>query len=213
MSTSPQRRLDYSLWIAWITGAAFIVPVLLVAAYYTTNADFMTWLWSEQGPLEISHVLIPLLAMGAGLSTLAARGRWFAARRAGLGLLAAAMCGLALMCGVIAGEEASWGQHFLGWSTPESWNELNDQHETNLHNIGSWADQKPHDRRTGRHPVRHRPAGARPSHRDSIAERLAGRSAAAQRAPGHPRCGSGSPAGERSQVAGEPGMVRTAAPQ
>ena len=44
---------------------------------------------------------------------------------------------------MIAGEEASWGQHLWGWSTPEAWTALNDQHETNLHNVGTWADQKP----------------------------------------------------------------------
>lgn len=42
-----------------------------------------------------------------------------------------------------AGEEVSWGQHFFGWLTPEGWSALNDQQETNLHNIGTWGDQKP----------------------------------------------------------------------
>jgi hypothetical protein len=42
-----------------------------------------------------------------------------------------------------AGEEVSWGQHFFGWLTPEGWSAMNDQQETNLHNIGSWGDQKP----------------------------------------------------------------------
>jgi ABC-type branched-subunit amino acid transport system permease subunit len=49
----------------------------------------------------------------------------------------------ALGCFYIAGEEASWGQHYLGWVTPESWSTINDQGETNLHNISSWFDQKP----------------------------------------------------------------------
>ena len=49
----------------------------------------------------------------------------------------------ALACLYIAGEEASWGQHQLGWVTPAGWNALNDQGETNLHNISSWFDQKP----------------------------------------------------------------------
>lgn len=42
-----------------------------------------------------------------------------------------------------AGEEASWGQHLLGWSTPEQILALNDHGETNLHNITNWADEKP----------------------------------------------------------------------
>src|SRR3546814_9825984 len=39
--------------------------------------------------------------------------------------------------------EASWGQHYAGWLTPENWQALNDQGETNLHNTSSWLDQKP----------------------------------------------------------------------
>lgn len=43
----------------------------------------------------------------------------------------------------IAGEEISWGQHILNWSTPEYWAHFNDQSETNLHNTSAWLDQKP----------------------------------------------------------------------
>lgn len=49
----------------------------------------------------------------------------------------------ALCCFYVAGEEVSWGQHLLKWSTPEYWAHINDQHETNLHNTSSWLDQKP----------------------------------------------------------------------
>ena len=35
------------------------------------------------------------------------------------------------------------GQHFFNWNTPEYWENLNDQGETNLHNTSSWLDQKP----------------------------------------------------------------------
>lgn len=42
-----------------------------------------------------------------------------------------------------AGEELSWGQHFVGWNTPEHWSSLNDQEETNLHNTSSLFDQFP----------------------------------------------------------------------
>jgi hypothetical protein len=50
---------------------------------------------------------------------------------------------LGLACLYFAGEEASWGQHWFGWQTPEMMGELNDQGETNLHNMSSWLDQKP----------------------------------------------------------------------
>ncbi len=35
----------------------------------------------------------------------------------------------------LIGEEVSWGQRFLGWSTPEELAALNRQGETNLHNL------------------------------------------------------------------------------
>ena len=41
------------------------------------------------------------------------------------------------------GEEISWGQHFFKWSTPELFNEINNQKETNLHNISNLLDQLP----------------------------------------------------------------------
>lgn len=48
-----------------------------------------------------------------------------------------------LACIYFAGEEASWGQWYFGWETPAAIDRLNDQGETNLHNMSSWLDQKP----------------------------------------------------------------------
>lgn len=45
-----------------------------------------------------------------------------------------------LGCLFVAGEELSWGQHILGWGTPEFLAEINKQNETNLHNILPIAD-------------------------------------------------------------------------
>ena len=41
------------------------------------------------------------------------------------------------------GEEISWGQHFFNWNSPEIFIELNNQKETNLHNISNLFDQLP----------------------------------------------------------------------
>jgi hypothetical protein len=49
----------------------------------------------------------------------------------------------AMACTYFAGEEASWGQWYFGWESPEWFESVNDQGETNLHNMSSWADQKP----------------------------------------------------------------------
>ena len=41
------------------------------------------------------------------------------------------------------GEEISWGQHFFKWGTPQIFTEVNNQNETNLHNISNLLDQLP----------------------------------------------------------------------
>ena len=40
-------------------------------------------------------------------------------------------------------EEISYGQHMFGWEAGEQWKELNDQEETNLHNVHAIFDQVP----------------------------------------------------------------------
>ena len=41
------------------------------------------------------------------------------------------------------GEEISWGQQWFNWETNNFFKKINDQSETNFHNISSWFDQKP----------------------------------------------------------------------
>lgn len=48
-----------------------------------------------------------------------------------------------LACIYFAGEEASWGQWYFGWKTPDALLGLNDQGETNLHNMSPLLDQMP----------------------------------------------------------------------
>src|SRR3546814_3987566 len=91
----------------------------------------------RSGVRELAHVIIPLISAAYCLSILALKEVredrlvfvWIV-----LGLLGSVY---------MAGEEASWGQHYAGWLTPENWQALNDQGETNLHNTSSWLDQKP----------------------------------------------------------------------
>jgi hypothetical protein len=92
---------------------------------------------SELGPEESGTVLLLMLAVGAGVLALR---HW---RRLGEPLAVAFVAAMTVGCFYFAGEEASWGQHWFGWATPEGVQALNDQGETNLHNISSWLDQKP----------------------------------------------------------------------
>lgn len=131
----PRSLETFTAWW-WLTVPLILAVVLIVIP--KAAPDFtVAWLDGERGLIEISHVLIPLAGLAIAIRCLrlpALRGRlwlkvWIAL--AGIG------------CFYTAGEEASWGQHFLFWSTPEGWGALNDQNETNLHNISSWFDQKP----------------------------------------------------------------------
>ena len=118
-----------------------LFPVLTavgLSALAGQNPDFYgDYIAPETGVLESVQFLLLAVTAGvaAGLLTRRAVGQahWFR--------LWAAL----IMVGAIyvAGEEASWGQHYLGWSTPETWQGVNDQNETNLHNTSSWFDQKP----------------------------------------------------------------------
>ena len=44
------------------------------------------------------------------------------------------LVGFGLMCFVALGEETSWGQHYLGYETPEAIASMNVQNELNVHN-------------------------------------------------------------------------------
>ena len=90
---------------------------------------FARWIESESGIVEnaTALVLIPatVLALAAAKTAYrrfgAAACIWFAA--------------VAFVCIGFAGEEVSWGQHWVGWSSPEYFAEHNRQGETNVHNL------------------------------------------------------------------------------
>ncbi len=92
---------------------------------------------TELGVVELATPAVLIAGIAAGLAALRHRARLPAA------WLAAWLACMTLGCVYFAGEEVSWGQHLVGWGTPETIAELNDQGETNLHNMSSWFDQKP----------------------------------------------------------------------
>lgn len=120
-------------WL-WIPVAFIIVQIILETVLSPRTLGF---LHSENGPHELLQFLVMVAGFIVALVTLfkmdIKANKWLAGW-AGL----AALC-----CLYVAGEEISWGQHFLDWTTPDFWNNYNDQQETNLHNVSSWLDQKP----------------------------------------------------------------------
>jgi glucan phosphoethanolaminetransferase (alkaline phosphatase superfamily) len=121
------------IWWLWVPLA---VMALQIPMEIFLSHDVLMLLHSEQGPHEFVEFLILVAAFFIAVMTLLRMDRkqkWLAAWTA-----LAAIC-----CFYVAGEEVSWGQKFVQWSTPEFWAHLNDQGETNLHNTSSWFDQKP----------------------------------------------------------------------
>jgi len=121
---------------ALFTGLLAIYLVLFEPEFYqarfvakdgvqtTGIAEHLTWI------VLIPGILLAFMAAGRYLQKLP--------RLANIWLLV-----WAAACIYFAGEEASWGQWYFLWDTPEGFAQINDQQETNLHNTSSWLDQKP----------------------------------------------------------------------
>lgn len=120
-------------WL-WIPIAVFVAQVFLEIFL---PQEVVAPLLTENGPHETLQFLCMAGAFVVALLILK-RIDWTRQKFLGLWTGLAAAC-----CFYVAGEEASWGQHFLSWSTPEFWSQINDQNETNLHNTSGWLDQKP----------------------------------------------------------------------
>lgn len=115
---------------------ACVMPLLLFVAFFH-HSYYITSFETETGWLEISHIVLPMAAAFMALRMV------FAFHRSGDTVMTA-ICAFAVVAGLfVAGEEASYGQHFFKWQAEGIFLQLNDQQETNLHNIGTWFDQKP----------------------------------------------------------------------
>ncbi|WP_353177681.1 hypothetical protein [Salinisphaera sp. T5B8] len=122
------------------------VPVVVYFGHYllrvlAPDAFFDHYILHESGATEQGTILVLALALIMGLvvlrevSSLGDKRLW---------LFFGLFC---LGCLYFGGEEASWGQHWMGWNAPDQWASLNNQNETNLHNsnglAGSLLDQLP----------------------------------------------------------------------
>ena len=92
----------------------------------------------EAGMVEIATFLFLVIAIGFSISSLTIT------RRLELSpLLKSWLLLLIVGATYFALEEISYGQHMFGWDTADGWKELNDQDETNLHNVHALFDQVP----------------------------------------------------------------------
>ena len=106
--------------------AALVVIGLAIALY---DAHLFRMYTSEEGPIE--NLTVVSLLGGAWVCF---RRAW-QLRRGGRALFLASTLLLGVLFVGAAGEELSWGQHFIGFKAPEFFLQHNAQHETNVHNL------------------------------------------------------------------------------
>lgn len=129
------REPDLPRWL-WL----WFPPLILVMQYGAKLAGDETYLalmHGEFGLLELGTIVLLLIGLATSV-------RLFLARRSLPAPWLGAWMGV-FSLGVLyfAGEEASWGQHYFGWDTPEALAAVNAQAETNIHNISGLFDQVP----------------------------------------------------------------------
>jgi hypothetical protein len=135
---SPASRGSYRLW----TILAFATPpvcIALLVVIYLISPEFylrrvLAYRVRETQAVEIITVIQSLLAAGlllyCGVRYLRLQRSQPGASRLPGGAFFILLIGLAAL--FFAGEEASWGQTYLGWKTPEKYAKVSG--ETNLHN-------------------------------------------------------------------------------
>jgi len=131
----PRRSAELPRWV-WLY-LPFAIVVAQVVARAGGEQTYQRWMRGEISVPEIGTVVVALVAFGVGVLLCARRStlpsRWLAVWIAlfTLGTL------------FFAGEEASWGQHYFRWKSPEFFAQHNDQRETGLHNMSALLDQAP----------------------------------------------------------------------
>ena len=120
-------------------GFYFWVPLLLALSPYVLQSTFgqVRWLHGERGIFELLTFVLLIIAI---YFILRARSSAVALH---INRLPAWLIVMLLGSVYFAGEEVSWGQHFFRWQTSDVWQSINDQQETNLHNVHALFDQLP----------------------------------------------------------------------
>lgn len=114
-----------------------LLAIIVVSAKILSPAFYQRFIFGEQGLTEQLTALTALLAVYLGV-------RVVLLARQQLPILEVLWLGLATLgCVYLAGEEVSWGQQLVHWQTPDTFAVINHQHESNLHNMSSWLNQKP----------------------------------------------------------------------
>ena len=121
----------------WLTLPLVLAAIVLTAYLSLKRSTYLYWFERELGFIELITPVILIVAIVCGIRVFLLR------KQLPVGWLKTWMLLVILGCVYFAGEDLSWGQHLIGWDTPEEIKAINDQEETNIHNISSWFDQKP----------------------------------------------------------------------
>lgn len=133
LQQTPKAEISSWFWL-WLPLAAVVGELV----FHMADAKLYRRVrQTELGPVENGTVLFVAIAIVFALLCLSRH------RDLPFGWLRGWLLVALLGCIYFGGEEASWGQHWFGWATPDAMGALNDQQETNIHNISSWFDQKP----------------------------------------------------------------------
>lgn len=135
MQTQTPGSSELPRWLWLWTPIVFLLFILIMIGIDEKQARFLVG--DEFGLVEPATALILIPAVYAGIKCF--QYKYLLPNK----LIIAWLVLITLGCVYIAGEEISWGQHYFKWQTPEAVQALNDQQETNIHNISSWFDQKP----------------------------------------------------------------------
>jgi len=123
--------------------AMFAMIILCYPASFTINAVTLRRMAWERGPIQITGATLFLIASAGFLALFlrsSASENSFFGRRTKRNVF---WCLLAVIMFICFGEEASWGQHLIGFGTPEILSGLNAQNETNLHNLWLFHQWRP----------------------------------------------------------------------
>lgn len=119
---------------------AVVLPLIVVAAYIimitVAPRDQIEWLHGETGPVEIATALV-FFSAGVLAMVMAFRIGKIDPQRPRY--VMAAFVFISLVSFFMLLEEISYGQHFLGFESPDVFQEHNKQQEFNLHNL--WDDK------------------------------------------------------------------------
>ena len=120
-------------WVMPLLAILFLV-IQLLAPDLAVNL-----IRKESWPFYRTGIFIKAGLQLVGIIAFVMVARKYARQRNWLAMVTAILVAIVLF--VMVGEELSWGQRIFGWATPDSFASINEQSETNLHNLATQVFQ------------------------------------------------------------------------